>query len=102
MHGKGFAHRDVSPRNILVTDSNKAFLIDLGLACHADSAPSPSSAGLAGTLGYVSPEAMKGKQACVASDVWALGCILYEMIYGFSPFLPHEVPSRRLLRLHRT
>mmetsp|Transcript_7800 Transcript_7800/g.12409 ORF Transcript_7800/g.12409 Transcript_7800/m.12409 type:complete len:559 (+) Transcript_7800:39-1715(+) len=89
MHNKNFAHRDVSTRNVLVGAQNKAYLIDLGLA--VDLSESTPSANVVGTLGYVSPEAMRGEGSGLPGDVWALGCILYEMMFGFSPFLPNEV-----------
>jgi len=47
----------------------------------------------AGTMGYISPEQYGSNTISPAVDVWAMGCIMYEMLHAFSPFMPHEVMS---------
>mmetsp|Transcript_36026 Transcript_36026/g.81082 ORF Transcript_36026/g.81082 Transcript_36026/m.81082 type:complete len:579 (-) Transcript_36026:285-2021(-) len=93
MHSQGFVHRDVSPRNVLVTDSSRAWLIDLGLATDTKVKCSTMVASAAmGTIGYIAPECIRNShEVSMGTDVWACGIILYEMIFGFSPFLPAEL-----------
>lgn len=91
LHNMNVAHRDVSPRNILLGDGNKAWLIDLGLAVDLE-AQDVGSIQIAGTMGYMPPESRDGSHTLsTAWDMWALGTILYESMFGFSPFLPHEL-----------
>jgi len=90
LHDMRVVHRDVSPRNILLGQGNKAWLIDLGLAVDLD-AQDAGSIEMAGTIGYMPPEAQASGSLSTVWDMWALGTILYEMMFGFSPFLPHEL-----------
>jgi serine/threonine protein kinase len=91
LHCMNVVHRDVSPRNILLGDGNKAWLIDLGLAVDLE-AQDVGSIQTAGTMGYMPPESRDGSHTLsTAWDMWALGTILYETLFGFSPFLPHEL-----------
>jgi serine/threonine protein kinase len=94
LHDMHVVHRDVSPRNILLGEGSKAWLIDLGLAVDMD-AQDAGGIEVAGTIGYMPPEAQGtgsgGPHLSAAWDMWALGTILYEMMFGFSPFLPHEL-----------
>lgn len=95
LHAKGIAHRDISPRNILECSSGQAFLIDLGLAIDVSKplGPCVPQGPQVGTLGYMSPESQLPEQCkwYRESDVWGLGCILYECLFGISPFLPYEL-----------
>eukprot|EP00284_Hemiselmis_tepida_P001972 CAMPEP_0174949502 /NCGR_PEP_ID=MMETSP1355-20121228/91624_1 /TAXON_ID=464990 /ORGANISM="Hemiselmis tepida, Strain CCMP443" /LENGTH=591 /DNA_ID=CAMNT_0016197063 /DNA_START=6 /DNA_END=1778 /DNA_ORIENTATION=- len=88
LHGRSICHRDVTPRNILVAPSGLATLIDLGLAVDVSSGGVP---GEGGTMGFLAPETYKGGLVTPAVDVWALGCILYQMLHAFPPFQPHEL-----------
>jgi len=96
MHSQGFVHRDVSPRNVLVTDTSRAWLIDLGLATDTKGKSSAMAASSAmGTIGYIAPECIiNSLEVSMGTDVWACGIILYEMIFGFSPFLPAELHNQ--------
>jgi len=93
-HVMGVVHRDVNPRNILLGQDNRAWLIDLGLAVDLNAKPLAKHLGgtiqTAGTIGYMPPEA-RGGALSTAFDMWALGTIIYECMFGFSPFLPHEL-----------
>ena len=89
MHERGFVHRDISPANIMVTDEARLYLIDFGLAIDL-AVPNPPAAPV-GTLGYISPELVRGEAPALAVDVWAAGCVLYETVFGFSPFLPQDL-----------
>jgi serine/threonine protein kinase len=93
-HTKGIIHRDLKPANILVT-KHELKLLDFGLAKHApamkadDSTLTSSLTGegqIVGTLRYMSPEQLQGKEADARSDLFAFGCVLYEMISGKPAF----------------
>ena len=87
-HGQNVLHRDIKPENILL-ETDRALVCDFGLARAIDQASlDSSSSGLVlGTPAYMSPEqAMARKDLGPASDVYALGCVAYEMLTGELPF----------------
>lgn len=90
-HARGLVHRDVKPANVLIEghDANEhAFLTDFGLTRRASSQSGLTRTGQwVGTLDYVAPEQIEGKKVDARADVYALGCMLYEMLSGEVPFL---------------
>ena len=100
LHSKRLVHRDVSPRNILVEEATcRAWVIDLGLAVDLEAEEEEGNGGegavgMAGTLGYMPPESLRGQAAGFSGDMWALGTVMYESLFGFSPFLPHELHNQ--------
>jgi serine/threonine protein kinase len=85
-HARGIVHGDLKPANIMVTSEGTAKIMDFGVARRGNLAASGSSdgmsAGLIGTPRYMSPEQARGAPATPASDVFALGLMLYEMATG--------------------
>jgi serine/threonine protein kinase len=85
-HAKGLVHRDIKPANILL-EGDHAFVSDFGLAqttFGVDEATLPG--GLVGTVDYLAPELVDGGTATSAGDVYALGCVLFQMLTGSVPF----------------
>jgi tetratricopeptide (TPR) repeat protein len=93
-HGQGIIHRDLNPRNLMVTGEGRVKILDFGLALHqAATQPLPvqgrspgASDGLTGTLPYLAPEQLEGRLLDARSDLFSLGVVLYEMATGSRPF----------------
>jgi tetratricopeptide (TPR) repeat protein/predicted Ser/Thr protein kinase len=95
-HRRGIIHRDLKPQNIMITPSGAPKLLDFGLARRADNDPSGSESEtatatttkhtVAGTPGYMAPEQVRNQGVDARSDVFALGCVLYECLTGHRAF----------------
>ena len=88
-HEAGLIHRDIKPENVLIADDGRIKLGDFGLARAVST--STSTGALIGTVAYLSPELVLGRQADARSDIYSVGIMLYEMITGRQPF-DGEVP----------
>jgi serine/threonine protein kinase len=90
-HEKGLVHRDVKPSNLIVTSEGHVYLTDFGLARRAETAPGLTGADqLLGTVDYAAPEQIEGSEPDSRSDIYSLGCVLYEMLAGEPPFGSHR------------
>jgi len=87
-HAQGVFHRDIKPENIMVQEDGDIKIIDFGIAL-LEGARRVTWRGLSGTVGtpdYMSPEQLKGERGIAASDLYAVGVMLYEMLCGHTPF----------------
>ncbi len=95
-HERGIVHRDLKPANIKITSAGVVKVLDFGLAKATDDVPPPAGGTrdglILGTAAYMSPEQARGKAVDKRTDIWAFGCILYEMLTGRVAF-PGETDS---------
>jgi serine/threonine-protein kinase len=85
-HARGLVHRDVKPANIMLMPDGRVKLMDLGIARAATSETLTQTAAMLGTAQYLSPEQAQGQEVDYRSDLYSLGCCLYEMLTGTVPF----------------
>jgi serine/threonine protein kinase/tetratricopeptide (TPR) repeat protein len=85
-HDKGITHRDIKPSNILIDSHGRARIADFGLASVMGSDHLTKTGSTLGTIGYMSPEQVRGDKVDHRTDLFSFGVVLYEMITGHAPF----------------
>ena len=98
-HGKGVVHRDVKPVNVMLEDAEDVSVrvLDFGLAQLEEADTLTAVGDVPGTLAYIAPERLAGREATGAADVWSVGVLLWEVLAGkhpFSSFSPLETARR--------
>src|SRR5205823_8714091 len=104
-HAHGLVHRDVKPSNVLLDededeDEERAYLADFGVARATFSDRNLRTGELVGTVGYVSPEQIRGEPVDHHTDVYALGCLLYECLTGRVPYASRDALATLWGHLH--
>ena len=99
-HRKGIVHRDVKPGNILITDAGDVKVTDFGIARAVSEASMTVTGTTLGSVHYFSPEQARGDEVTGASDVYALGIVLFEMLTGRRPFEGDSAAAVALKRLN--
>jgi predicted ATPase len=85
-HSKGIIHRDIKPENIMLTDGDVVKVMDFGLARSEGRTRLTQAGYLLGTVAYMAPEQVLGGETDARSDLYSLGCVLYELTTGRLPF----------------
>ncbi|MDH6194919.1 serine/threonine protein kinase [Mycobacterium frederiksbergense] len=97
-HADGLVHRDIKPENVLLTPDDFAYLVDFGIAHVGGEASVTMTGVLIGSSAYMAPERFSGDPVGPAADVYALTCLLYEMLIGRPPFETGDL--RQLMSAH--
>lgn len=107
-HAKGMIHRDIKPDNVLISDRNQVKLADFGLVRAINKAMGdPTNATTSvngqviGTVGYLSPEQVRGENLTQASDVYSAGILLFELLTGRTPFKGGTPIETAMARINR-
>ena len=85
-HGKAVIHRDVKPSNVLLPPDGGVKLADMGIARLLSPEALTATLSVRGTAGYISPEQVRGDRVDARADLYSLGCVLFEMLTGRTPF----------------
>jgi serine/threonine-protein kinase len=94
----GMVHRDIKPANILIDEGGQGYITDFGLAKDTQGSLLTLPGQALGSMDYMAPEQIRGEEVNAASDIYALGCVMYESLVGKPPFA--EAQGMRILWAH--
>jgi serine/threonine protein kinase len=98
LHANDLIHRDVKPANILVDEQGVSYITDFGLAKDTQGSLLTRPGQAVGSLDYMAPEQIRGEEVTAATDVYALGCVMFECLAGAPPFADRQ--GMRVLWAH--
>jgi serine/threonine protein kinase len=98
LHANGLIHRDIKPANILMDQEGTAYITDFGLAKDSQGSLLTRPGQALGSLDYMAPEQIRSEEVTPATDVYALGCVMYESLCGAPPFADRQ--GMRVLWAH--
>jgi serine/threonine protein kinase len=96
----GVIHRDLKPGNVMVSKQGHVKLMDFGIARPTDASIHTTDGSILGTMQYLSPEQLEGKNVDIRTDIYSLGAILYEMVTGVKAFPESNVSKLMVTKLH--
>lgn len=95
-HKAGVVHRDIKPENIMLTTDDRVKVLDFGLAQLSDNVKVTRQGWVVGTVFYMSPEQVMGKEVDGLTDLYALGVVLFEMLAGSPPFVGENILAQHI------
>ena len=99
-HSRGIIHRDIKPHNILMTPEGEIKVADFGIARAPRTSTITYSGNIMGSVHYISPEHARGAVVDATTDIYSLGCLMYEMLTGQVPLMPKVPVTVALKHIH--